>query len=88
MTPQCKAWVSLLGCVFMLFPFCILVIISSWPFVADAYTWNEGSPDPGGLPYRWLLKAAIPPGFLLVMLQGLVLVLRSAQTIFCPSACC
>lgn len=83
MTPQRKAWVNLLGCVFMLFPFCILVIISSWPFVADAYAWNEGSPDPGGLPYRWVLKAAIPLGFLLVMLQGLVLALRSAQTIFC-----
>ncbi|MBI3771856.1 MAG: TRAP transporter small permease subunit [Gammaproteobacteria bacterium] len=83
MSPQRRAWVNLLGCIFMLFPFCILVMVSSWPFVADAYAWNEGSPDPGGLPYRWLLKAAIPLSFVLVMLQGLVLALRSAQTIFC-----
>lgn len=83
MSPQRRAWVNLFGCVFMLFPFCILMIVSSWPFVAQSFGWGEGSPDPGGLPYRWLLKAAIPLCFVLVMLQGLVLTLRSAQTIFC-----
>lgn len=83
MTPKRKAWVNLFGVVFFLVPFCVLVMVSSWPFVAQSYGWGEGSPDPGGLPYRWLLKAAIPVGFVLVMLQGLVLALRSLQTIFC-----
>jgi TRAP-type mannitol/chloroaromatic compound transport system permease small subunit len=48
-----------------------LIISSSWPFVASAFTSGEISPDPGGLPYRFLLKSAIPLGFFLLMLQGL-----------------
>jgi TRAP-type mannitol/chloroaromatic compound transport system permease small subunit len=30
----------------------------------------EGSGDPGGLPARYILKAAIPIGFFLLALQG------------------
>ena len=37
---------------------------------------NEGSPDPGGLPFRYLLKAVIPVGFVLLLLQGVAQVLR------------
>jgi TRAP-type mannitol/chloroaromatic compound transport system permease large subunit len=54
-------------------------MVSSWPFVAQSFGWGEGSPDPGGLPYRWLLKAAIPLCFVLVMPQGLVLVLPGEE---------
>mgnify|MGYP006175716325 CR=1 FL=1 len=41
------------------------------PFVHTAWAYAEGSPDPGGLPYRWIIKAAIPAGFALLALQGL-----------------
>ncbi|MCG8378438.1 MAG: C4-dicarboxylate ABC transporter permease, partial [Proteobacteria bacterium] len=51
-------------------PFCLLIIISSWPFVSQAFIHNEASPDPGGLPARWLIKSMIPLGFCLLMLQG------------------
>ena len=35
-------------------------------------TWScEGSPDPGGIPLRWLLKSVIIIGFVLLMLQGI-----------------
>ena len=81
MTPKRKAWVNLFGCLFFLIPFCVLVIYSAWPFVMQSYQWGEASPDPGGLPYRWLLKAAIPVGFLLLALQGVALALRSVGTI-------
>ncbi len=43
----------------------------SWPFVSVTLHYAERSPDPGGLPYRFLLKAAIPIGFTLLMLQGI-----------------
>ncbi len=65
-----RAWVNLVGGVFFLIPFCLLIIYSSWPFVHDAYLHRESSPDPGGLPYRFLLKGAIPLGFALLMVQG------------------
>lgn len=66
-----RAWVNLVCTLLFLIPFCILIIKSSWPFVAQAYQFAEGSPDPGGLPYRWVLKAAIPLGFFLLIIQGL-----------------
>ena len=36
---------------------------------------GEGSSDPGGLEARWLIKMAIPLGFLFVLLQSLGLLL-------------
>lgn len=71
MNERRRVWVNLFGGFFFLMPFCILVIVSSWPFVYNAFLSQEGSPDPGGLPYRFLLKAAIPVGFSLLLLQGL-----------------
>ena len=70
-----RAWVNIFGGLFFLTPFCLLVIINSWPFVQNAFLYNEGSPDPGGLPYRWLLKAMIPLGFGLLLLQGVAEIL-------------
>lgn len=76
-TPYRRAWANLLGSLFFLLPFCVLIIVSAWPFVSAAVHSMEGSPDPGGLPYRWVLKAAIPLGFSLLMLQGVAEALRS-----------
>ena len=39
-------------------------------FVERSYILGEGSADPGGLPYRWLLKAMIPAAFLLLAVQA------------------
>ena len=76
-SPQMQAWVNLVGCVLFLIPFCVLVIWSSQNFVMNAFRFGETSPDPGGLPYRWVLKAAIPVGFLFLLLQGIALACRS-----------
>ncbi len=65
-----RAWINLIGGIFMLMPFCLLIIYCAWPFVSLSYTSLEGSPDPGGLPYRWLLKIMIPASFTLLSLQG------------------
>ena len=85
MNPRRRAWVDLLGTLFFLIPFCLLVITGSFPFVEGAWNTNEGSPDPGGLPARWLLKAAIPVGFTMLLLQGIAMMIRSAQSLLCHS---
>ncbi len=84
MTAKRKAWVNLLGCVLFLIPFAVLIIYSAWPFVIHSYDWQEASPDPGGLPYRWAIKAAIPVGFALLTLQAISMMIRSARTIWAP----
>jgi TRAP-type mannitol/chloroaromatic compound transport system permease small subunit len=77
-----RALVDLLGSALLLIPFCLLIISGSIPFVESAYRFGESSPDPGGLPHRFLLKAAIPLGFALLVFQGIALMIRSAQTLF------
>ncbi|ARM30299.1 TRAP transporter small permease subunit [Prosthecochloris sp. HL-130-GSB] len=72
-----KALVTIAGTILFLVPFCVAVIISSMPFVQNSWMILESSPDPGGLPYRFLLKAAIPVGFFLVLLQGVASFLRA-----------
>jgi TRAP-type mannitol/chloroaromatic compound transport system permease small subunit len=76
-----RAWLNLLGGMFMLIPFCLLIIISAWPFIAQSYIHLEGSPDPGGLSHRWLLKACIPLGFTFLLIQGVADILRNFSLI-------
>ncbi len=77
MNDRRRAYIDLFGTLFLLIPFCVLIIVSSGPFVGNAFAMGEGSPDPGGLPYRFLLKAAIPAGFVLLILQGVAQMLRA-----------
>ncbi len=77
MSERGQAWINLLGSLTLLIPFCLMVIYTSFPFIEQAYLFQETSPDPGGLPYRFLLKAAIPLGFILLMLQGIVQTISS-----------
>jgi TRAP-type mannitol/chloroaromatic compound transport system permease small subunit len=66
-----KAWVNALGTLFFLLPFCYIVLEATLPYVKISYVLNEGSPDPGGLPARYLIKGSIFVGFALLALQGI-----------------
>lgn len=59
----------------------ILFIKYSFGFVDSAWSINEGSPDPGGLPARYVVKAIIPIGFVLVALQCLANAIRHAAAL-------
>lgn len=53
----------------------------SLDYVGQSYRYEEGSPDPGGLPMRYVLKSFIPLGFALLFLQGLADCLRALLTL-------
>jgi TRAP-type mannitol/chloroaromatic compound transport system permease small subunit len=72
-----RAWINLLGVIFFLIPGCLMIIITSQKFVSSSFAVMEGSPDPGGIPYRYILKSCIPAGFILVLMQGLAMGIRS-----------
>lgn len=74
---KAQAWINLIGCLFFLFPGCFLVVFTSLGFVENSFAIFEGSPDPGGVPLRFILKSMIPLGFFLVWLQGLSLFIKS-----------
>lgn len=78
-----RAFIDFFGGLLFLIPFCLLIIISSWPFVENSFSMLEGSPDPGGLPYRFILKACIPLGFALILLQGIANTLQAFLYLKC-----
>jgi len=76
-----KEWVNLVGTLIFLLPFCVVATYKSIPFVASSFEIRETSPDPGGLPSRYVIKSAIPLGFALLGLQGISKIMKSLQVI-------
>jgi TRAP-type mannitol/chloroaromatic compound transport system permease small subunit len=72
-----RAWINLCGVILFLIPGCIMVIFTSWIFMHNSFAILEGSPDPGGIPFRFVLKACLPVGFTLLLLQGISLGIHS-----------
>ena len=72
-----QAWVNLMGVIFFLIPGCLMVVATSWKFMLNSFLILEGSPDPGGIPFRFLIKGCIPAGFVLLLMQGLSLGIHS-----------
>ena len=55
----------------------VIIVYVSIHYVQQAYVIDEKSADPGGLTHRWVLKALIPAGFVLLALQSLAEILKS-----------
>ncbi len=63
-----KAMINMVGSVAFILPIAILVGLSSIGPVKEAFEMMEGSGDPGGLPYRWIVKSLIPLSFFLLII--------------------
>jgi len=72
-----RAWINLVGVLIFLIPGCLMVISTSWRFTMTSFAMLEGSPDPGGIPFRFIVKGFIPVGFVLLLLQGISLGIHS-----------
>jgi TRAP-type mannitol/chloroaromatic compound transport system permease small subunit len=81
MSERMQAVVDLVGSAVFLLPTCFLVAWTSIPFIQASLAVLEGSPDPGGLPGRYILKLAIPVGFGLLALQGLSEMVKNVDTL-------
>ena len=57
------------------------VVLLAIPYVGQSLQLMEGSPDPGGLPYRFILKALIPAGFVCFGLQALAQAIQCAHEV-------
>ena len=76
-----RIWIDIIGTLFFLMPFFVLVLVSSWPFAYNSFLYQEGSPDPGGLPYRFILKSAILLGFVLLLIQSVAELIKQIRTL-------
>jgi TRAP-type mannitol/chloroaromatic compound transport system permease small subunit len=71
-----KAWIEFVGsAAFVLVS--ALIIYLSWFYVMQSWRVDEGSANPGGIPMRYLLKAFIPLGFAMFLLQSLADTIRA-----------
>jgi TRAP-type mannitol/chloroaromatic compound transport system permease small subunit len=59
MTDKNRARVDLLGSLLFLVPFCIFILVISWPYVTNSWKLLETSREAGGLPAVFLLKTLI-----------------------------
>jgi TRAP-type mannitol/chloroaromatic compound transport system permease small subunit len=75
-SPRAKAAVNVLAALLCL-AISVFIVILSVKYVQQSFVINEQSADPGGLPYRWALKALIPLGFVLLALQSVAEVAKS-----------
>jgi TRAP-type mannitol/chloroaromatic compound transport system permease small subunit len=82
MRPRVKAWIDFVCGIVFLFPTVFLMVWTSIPFVVSSARMLEGSPDPGGIPGRFVLKAVIPLGFLLLGVQGISQTIKTGYRAF------
>lgn len=76
-----QAWINLIGTIVLLIPWCVLIIIKSYNYALNSWVIREGSPDPGGLPGRYIIKAVICFAFILLLIQAVLQVIENGKII-------
>lgn len=71
-----RAIVDIVGVVVFLLPFCGLILWYGHGFALESFRLGETSGDPGGLPYRWIIKSMIPASACCLALSGIGLLLK------------
>jgi len=67
---QVRNSIELMGHLFFLLPFTVVMIITGWPFFIASIRLNEQSSNAGGLA-QWPAKFLVPACFFLLFLQGI-----------------
>ena len=75
--PKRKALINIFGAIAFIVPISVLIATGSTEFVLEAYRSNEGSGDPGGLPFRWIIKGMIPLSFYLLLFINLGFIIKN-----------
>jgi TRAP-type mannitol/chloroaromatic compound transport system permease small subunit/uncharacterized membrane protein YhaH (DUF805 family) len=78
---ETRNFVDMLAALFLIVT-SVLIIDFAIGFVGQAYFVDEGSPDPGGLPHRWLLRSFIPVSFAILTLQAVSNLLKTGILVF------
>jgi TRAP-type mannitol/chloroaromatic compound transport system permease small subunit len=73
-----KALIDLVGALFLLLPFMVVLIWLSIPYAARSWSILEHSQEASGLPVVFVLKTLIPLFALLMALQGIAQAIRAA----------
>ena len=72
-----RGWIDMIGHVFFLVPFCVILIWTSIPFFLVSYHQNEQSFSAGGLP-QWPAKGLIMIGLALLLIAAISEIIKCA----------
>jgi TRAP-type mannitol/chloroaromatic compound transport system permease small subunit len=82
MTERSKKIVDIIGNLLLLIPWCIVVIITSSKYAYNSYYILEGSPNPNGLPFRFIIKFCIVIGFVLLLMEGISQIYFKSKSLY------
>lgn len=77
-SPRRQALINMLGCAFLILPFCILLVSVSVDYVSISWSVREGSRETSGIPAIYLLKTVILVFAVQIGLQALSGVIKNA----------
>lgn len=72
---------EIFGAIVFVFPTIFVILFNSIDYVANSYMLGESSSSPLGMPFRWLIKSAIPASFILLAMAVLARLFRNLITI-------
>lgn len=72
-----QRWIEFLTAVLVMMPVSFYIAWLAVGFTMQSYNMGEISPDPGGIPYRFVLKSFVLTGFLLLGVQSVAVALRN-----------
>ena len=83
--PRTQAWIELVGCLIFAIPYCLIAIYFSFDFTWLAWRLNEFSDSATGLPWRWIPKAFISIGLVLLLAAVVSVLMRLVVYLFGPA---
>ncbi len=81
LSPRAREWIDLLGTVFLLLPFTLVIIYYGCEFFYDSWVHQEKSLAAIGLPFRWAIKGVIPVSFTFLALAAVSRVIKAVSAI-------
>jgi TRAP-type mannitol/chloroaromatic compound transport system permease small subunit len=78
---RAKAWVNLLGVIFLLLPICGLLVAMSFYYVGSSWRILEGSQEAGGIDAVYILKSLLIVYPVLLGLQGFSILCKSINEV-------
>ena len=83
--PHTQAYIDIVGALLFALPISLIIMYYGYSYAFDAFEMMEGSPDPGGLPYRWIIRSVIPASNAFLILCIFYTVLDSMQRLKGPN---
>lgn len=73
-----QCWIELVGLILFAMPFLCFMLAKSIDMVALSYHQGEGSESMVGIPWRYVIKSAMPVGFFVMLIAAFAMTIRVA----------